>query len=129
MSRTVSFFLFFFSSSGAPRLFPSFPTRRSSDLGGPCAPDWVTVGGADCGGGDSGGPVFAGEIAFGIMKGGTWDRAGKCRFYYYMSLDYLPKGWSLVMRGAAPTTPPRNGEEGRVQASAVGPHLLQFRDF
>src|SRR5437763_13512377 len=79
MSRTVSFFLFFFSSSGAPRLFPSFPTRRSSDLGGPCAPDWVTVGGADCGGGDSGGPVFAGETAFGIMKGGTWDRAGKCR--------------------------------------------------
>ncbi|HEY1603983.1 MAG TPA: hypothetical protein VGF77_00125 [Allosphingosinicella sp.] len=64
--------------------------------GGPCAPDWVTVRGADCGGGDSGGPVFSGDVAFGIMKGASWDRAGKCGFYYYMSLDYLPKGWTLV---------------------------------
>ena len=74
--------------------------------GGPCAPDWVTVGGADCGGGDSGGPIFSGDVAFGIMKGGTWDRAGKCRFYYYMSLDYLPKGWTLVTR----PIPPPDGE-------------------
>jgi hypothetical protein len=66
--------------------------------GGPCAPDWVTVRGADCGGGDSGGPVFSGDVAFGIMKGAAWDRNGKCGFYYYMSLDYLPKGWSLVTR-------------------------------
>jgi hypothetical protein len=72
--------------------------------GGPCAPDWVTVAGADCGGGDSGGPVFSGDVAFGIMKGGTWDRAGKCRFYYYMSLDYLPQGWSLVT-GKNPASP------------------------
>jgi streptogrisin C len=70
--------------------------------GGPCAPDWVTVRGADCGGGDSGGPVFSGDVAFGIMKGATWDRSGKCDFYYYMSLDYLPKGWSLVMRSDGP---------------------------
>jgi hypothetical protein len=69
--------------------------------GGPCAPDWVAVRGADCGGGDSGGPVFSGDVAFGIMKGAAWDRNGKCGFYYYMSLDYLPKGWSLVTRDTA----------------------------
>jgi streptogrisin C len=73
--------------------------------GGPCAPDWVTVRGADCGGGDSGGPVFSGDVAFGIMKGGAWDNAGKCAYYYYMSLDYLPKGWSLVTRNEAMVLP------------------------
>jgi hypothetical protein len=64
--------------------------------GGPCAASWVTVAGPGCGGGDSGGPVFAGDTAFGIMKGGTWDKDGRCAFYYYMSLDYLPEGWRLV---------------------------------
>jgi hypothetical protein len=59
--------------------------------GGPCAASWVTVAGPGCGGGDSGGPVFAGDTAFGIMKGGTWERNGRCAFYYYMSLDYLPQ--------------------------------------
>ncbi|HEX4736643.1 MAG TPA: hypothetical protein VH331_03675 [Allosphingosinicella sp.] len=80
--------------------------------GGPCAPDWVTVRGGDCGGGDSGGPVFSGDVAFGIMKGAAWDRSGKCGFYYYMSLDYLPKGWSLVTS----SNPPRNGEGDQPQA-------------
>jgi streptogrisin C len=84
--------------------------------GGPCAPDWVTVRGADCGGGDSGGPVFSGDVAFGIMKGATWDRTGKCGFYYYMSLDYLPKGWSLVTRGDALPAPKAGPLEGRVAA-------------
>src|SRR4051812_42546486 len=66
--------------------------------GGPCAASWVTVAGPGCGGGDSGGPVFAGDTAFGIMKGGTWTKDGRCAFYYYMSLDYLPEGWRLVTR-------------------------------
>jgi len=79
--------------------------------GGPCAASWVTVGGPGCGGGDSGGPVFAGDTAFGIMKGGTWDRNGRCAFYYYMSLDYLPEGWRLVTGGAssAPDAEPIRG--------------------
>ncbi|HEY0413876.1 MAG TPA: hypothetical protein VGD66_12130 [Allosphingosinicella sp.] len=64
--------------------------------GGPCAPVWVTVAGPSCGGGDSGGPVFLGNIAYGIVKGGTYGRTGACAFYYYMSLDYLPQGWSLL---------------------------------
>jgi streptogrisin C len=73
--------------------------------GGPCAASWVTVAGPGCGGGDSGGPVFAGDIAFGIMKGGTWTRDGRCAFYYYMSLDYLPQGWRLAMRADSPAAP------------------------
>lgn len=78
--------------------------------GGPCAPVWVAVQGPGCGGGDSGGPVFLGDTAFGIMKGGTWVSGGRCAFYYYMSLDYLPEGWSLLTRSAAgspqPAAPP-----------------------
>jgi hypothetical protein len=69
--------------------------------GGPCAPVWVTVGGP-CGNGDSGGPVFSGGVAYGIVKGGTYTRTGSCAFYYYMSLDYLPKGWSLLQEPPAP---------------------------
>ncbi|QAY75763.1 hypothetical protein [Sphingosinicella sp. BN140058] len=64
--------------------------------GGPCAPVWVTVSGPSCGGGDSGGPVFTGGTAFGIVKGASYDRRGRCNFYYYMSTDYLPDGWSLL---------------------------------
>ena len=64
--------------------------------GGPCAPVWVTVAGPSCGGGDSGGPVFRGSIAFGIVKGASYAKDGKCNFYYYMSTDYLPEGWSLL---------------------------------
>jgi hypothetical protein len=64
--------------------------------GGPCDPVWVTVAGPSCKGGDSGGPVFSGTIAFGILKGGSYRRDGGCDFYYYMSIDYLPPGWSLL---------------------------------
>jgi streptogrisin C len=71
--------------------------------GGPCAPSWVTVSGPGCGGGDSGGPVFAGTIAFGIMKGATWGKGGRCAFYYYMSLDYLPEGWRLATAADPPS--------------------------
>jgi hypothetical protein len=43
---------------------------------GPCDPVWVTVAGPKCAGGDSGGPVFSGTIAFGILKGGSYRRDG-----------------------------------------------------
>ena len=64
--------------------------------GGPCAPTWVTVTGPNCRSGDSGGPIFNGTIAFGITKGGNYNRDGRCNFYFYMSTDYLPDGWSLL---------------------------------
>lgn len=64
--------------------------------GGPCDPTWVTVAGPVCRGGDSGGPIFNGTIAFGIVKGGNYSRSGRCNFYYYMSTDFLPEGWSLL---------------------------------
>ena len=64
--------------------------------GGPCDPTWITVTGPTCRGGDSGGPIFNGTIAFGIVKGGNYSRSGRCNFYYYMSTDFLPEGWSLL---------------------------------
>jgi streptogrisin C len=69
--------------------------------GGACLPTWVAVRGPNCKGGDSGGPVFLGSVAYGIVKGGSYAADGRCGFYYYMSTDYLPKGWSL-MRAPAP---------------------------
>jgi hypothetical protein len=67
--------------------------------GGPCFPTWVTVRGPSCIPGDSGGPVFSGEVAFGIAKGINRDSAGRCLFYYYMSTDYLPPPWRLLTSG------------------------------
>lgn len=64
--------------------------------GGPCSPSWVTVKGPGCIPGDSGGPVFSGEIAFGIAKGINRASTGECLFYYYMSTDYLPAPWRLL---------------------------------
>lgn len=75
--------------------------------GGPCSPTWVTVKGPNCLPGDSGGPVFSGEIAFGIAKGVN-NSNGRCLFYYYMSTDYLPPPWrplvvsDLVRRARRP---------------------------
>jgi len=69
--------------------------------GGPCSPTWVTVKGPNCIAGDSGGPVFAGPIAFGIAKGVNRTAGGQCLFYYYMSTDYLPAPWRLLVSGAA----------------------------
>jgi hypothetical protein len=63
---------------------------------GPCAPVWVTVRGPACKGGDSGGPVFSGAVAFGILKGASYAASGRCDFYYYMSTDFLPEGWTLL---------------------------------
>lgn len=65
--------------------------------GGPCAPTWVTVSGPSCMAGDSGGPVFSGSTAFGIAKGINRTDGGACNFYYYMSTDYLPPPWQLLV--------------------------------
>lgn len=45
--------------------------------------------------GDSGGPVYELDLARGLLKGvnGT---STTCNFYFYMPLDYLPSGWSLL---------------------------------
>jgi streptogrisin C len=67
--------------------------------GGPCEPTWVTVRGPSCVPGDSGGPVFSGGVAFGIAKGINRTPSGQCRFYYYMSTDYLPAPWRLMVAG------------------------------
>ena len=74
--------------------------------GGPCSPMWVTVEGPGCGPGDSGGPVFLGTVAIGILKGANRARSGRCDFYYFMSTDYLPPGWSLLHAGGGK---PRRG--------------------
>jgi len=83
--------------------------------GGACLPTWVTVSGPTCKGGDSGSPVFSGSTALGILKGATYRPDGSCAFYFYMSVDYLPKGWSLVLGGAPepPVPAPRIGAEGK----------------
>lgn len=70
--------------------------------GGACLPTWVTVAGPGCKGGDSGGPVFSGTTAFGVVKGASYRRDGSCAFYFYMSLDYLPAPWSLIVEAAPP---------------------------
>lgn len=65
--------------------------------GGGCTPTWVAVRGPTCRGGDSGGPVFLGGMAYGIVKGGSYRGGdGSCAFYYYMSVDFLPDGWTLA---------------------------------
>lgn len=69
--------------------------------GGPCEPTWITVRGPSCVPGDSGGPVFSGGVAFGIAKGINRTPSGQCRFYYYMSTDYLPVPWRLMVAGDA----------------------------
>jgi hypothetical protein len=70
--------------------------------GGPCSPTWVTVRGPSCIPGDSGGPVFSGGIAFGIAKGVNRTPGSRCLFYYYMSTDYLPPPWRLLVAGPKP---------------------------
>ena len=103
----------------------------SGDLcGGACLPRWVTVAGPSCGGGDSGAPVFSGTVAFGIVKGASYRADGSCGFYYYMSTDYLPEGWSLLYQRAPlqqpaddyPTTPnPVRAERSRSTGEGDAP--------
>ena len=81
----------------------------SGDLcGGPCAPTWVAVAGPSCKAGDSGGPVFDGTVALGLVKGSSYRSDGTCTLYYYQSTDYLPQGWRVLRAGEDPlpkTTP------------------------
>lgn len=85
----------------------------SGDLcGGPCAPTWVAVAGPTCRSGDSGGPVFDGSVALGIVKGASYRPDGSCSLYYYQSIDYLPDGWRIMVAGA----PLRDGEVARASA-------------
>ena len=79
----------------------------SGDLcGGPCAPTWVAVSGPSCKAGDSGGPVFDGTVALGLVKGSSYRPDGTCTLYYYQSTDYLPDGWRVL----AASSPPLEGE-------------------
>jgi hypothetical protein len=74
--------------------FPDF--APPGDLcAGPCPATWVAVAGPRCRGGDSGGPVFLGTTAFGLVKGET-SQDGRCELYYYMPVDFLPAGWRLL---------------------------------
>lgn len=66
-----------------------------------CSSVWITVDGDSqtaCYQGDSGGPVFASQTAFGLLKGtsASGTAKGQCSFFIYMSTDRLPTGWSLV---------------------------------
>ncbi len=70
----------------------------SGDLcGGACLPQWIAVAGPGCRGGDSGGPIFIGTTAIGLLKGSSTRGDQSCGFYYYMPLDYLPEGWRLLV--------------------------------
>jgi hypothetical protein len=52
--------------------------------------------------------VFAGTTALGVLKGGSYRSDGSCAFWFYMSTDYLPDGWSLIRAdgGAGPMVAP-----------------------
>lgn len=87
--------------SCAEVLYPDY--APPGDLcAGPCEPTWVAVRGPTCKGGDSGGPVFAGTIALGLVKGESHTADGRCRLYYYMSTDYLPPGWTVAVQEGGP---------------------------
>jgi hypothetical protein len=73
--------------------------------GGPCSPTWITVAGPTCQSGDSGAPVFIGTTALGLVKGASYRRDGSCAFWFYMSTDYLPAGWSLLRMDAGLQSP------------------------
>jgi hypothetical protein len=65
-----------------------------------CGPHYVRVEGPElaCYHGDSGGPVFASTVAFGLLKAGaaSGTAKGQCARMSYMSTDSLPTGWSLL---------------------------------
>ena len=78
------------------------PTTPASVCNGQtCDPVYVRLepGNLDlkCRPGDSGAPVFNGSVAYGLLVGGAPNpENGQCWSIYYMSLDFLPAGWSLV---------------------------------
>jgi hypothetical protein len=98
-TRAGDFVCHYGESSGYSCATVELTDYAPSDLlcGGPCSPTWVTVRGPSCIAGDSGGPVFSGSIAFGIAKGVNRSSDGRCLFYYYMSTDYLPAPWRLLV--------------------------------
>lgn len=65
-----------------------------------CGAYYVRVEGPDlaCYQGDSGGPVFASTVAFGLLKtaAASGTLPGQCTRMTYMSTDSLPTGWSLL---------------------------------
>jgi hypothetical protein len=66
-----------------------------------CSAVWVLVDGdanTACYSGDSGGPVFASQTAFGLLKGASFSGTakGQCNYFIYMSTDFLPTGWTLL---------------------------------
>ena len=69
--------------------------------GGPCAPSWIAVAGPTCNAGDSGGPVFVGTVALGLVKGASYRPDGSCSLWYYMPVDFLPTGWRVMVAGDA----------------------------
>ena len=73
--------------------------------GGPCAPSWVAVDGPACKAGDSGGPVFDGTVALGLVKGASYRPDGWCSLYYYMPIDFLPTGWRVATGVDGPRHP------------------------
>jgi len=77
------------------------PTYTNACNGFTCSSTWITVTGPNlaCYPGDSGGPWFNGQTAFGILKGTsqTGTAQGQCNFAIYMSTDYISGlGVSLV---------------------------------
>jgi len=77
------------------------PTYTNACGSQTCNPVYIRVSGADllCYGGDSGGPWFNGQTAFGIHKSGasSGPAKGDCSYAVYMSTDYLSGlGVSLV---------------------------------
>jgi hypothetical protein len=77
------------------------PTYAGACNGVACTQTFIRVSGVDlrCDGGDSGGPWFNGQTAFGTHKSGasSGPGTGQCSFATYMSTDYLTGlGVSLV---------------------------------
>lgn len=65
---------------------------------GHCEATYVLVDGPTCKGGDSGGPVYDLDLARGLLKGGNYNLStGACNSYFYMPMDFLPSGWSLLL--------------------------------
>ena len=75
------------------------PTFIGACGGQTCSPVWVNVAGANlrCYPGDSGGPVFASQTAFGIQSSASYSspNTGGCSYMTYMSTDFLPSGTTL----------------------------------
>ena len=79
------------------------PTYANACGSQTCDSTWVTAvpdssNTLACYPGDSGGSVFSSQKAVGLLKGSpkTGTAPGQCSFFIYMTLDYLPSGWSVL---------------------------------